>query len=79
MKVYVNWEWEKIVKTEAEAEDYLVENRRCYTFAEFLARKLDSCIEEVFYLCKDEQDRICGEYARYLDEAVKDCWAIVEI
>ena len=79
MKVYVNWEWEKIVKTEVEAEDYLIKNRRCYTFAEFLARRLDSSIEEVFYLCKDEQDRICDAYARYLDEVVKDCWEIVEI
>ena len=79
MKVYVNWEWKKIVKTEVEAEDYLVANGRCYTFAEFLARKLDSSIEEIFYLCKDEQDRICNAYARYLDEVVKDCWTIVEI
>ena len=79
MKVYVNWEWKKIVKTEVEAIDYLVASGRCYTFAEFLARKLDSSIEEVFYLCEDEKDRICGAYARYLDEILQDCWTIVEI
>ena len=79
MKVYVNWEWQKIVKTEVAAGDYMITNGRCYTFAEFLARKLNSSIEEVFYLCEDEQDRIRGAYARYLDEILQDCWTIVEI
>ena len=79
MKVYINRDCGKIVKTEVEAGDYMIANGRCYTFAEFLARKLDSSIEEVFYLCKDEQDRICDAYARYLDEVVKDCWTIVKI
>ena len=79
MKIYVNWEWEKIAKTEAEAIDFMVANRICDNFSEYLTNELDSSIEEVFYLCKDEQDRICSAYARYLDEVVKDCWTIVEI
>ena len=79
MKVYVNWEWEKIVRTEVEAKDYMVSNRECYTLADYLTSELDFTIEEIFNLCEDEKARICSEYAEYLDEAVKDCWEIVEI
>ena len=79
MKVYVNWEWEKIVRTAIEAKDYMVSNRECYTLADYLTNELDFSIEEIFNLGEDEKARICKEYAEYLDEAIKDCWEIVEI
>lgn len=79
MKIYVNWEWEKIAKTEAEAIDYMVANRICDNFSEYLTNELDFSIEEIFNLGEDEKARICEEYTRYLDEALKDCWEIVEI
>ena len=79
MKVYVNWEWEEIVKTEVEAKDYMVANGICDNFSEYLTNELDFSIEEIFNLCADEKARICSEYARYLDEALQDCWEIVEI
>ena len=79
MKVYINWEWGKIVKTEIEAKDFMVENRICYNLSEYLVNELDLTIEEIFNLCEDEKIRIFSEYLRYLDEAVKDYWEIVEI
>ena len=79
MKIYVNWEWEKIAKTEVEAIDYMVANRICDNFSEYLTNELDFSIEEIFYLGEDEKAGICKEYAEYLNETVKDCWEIVEI
>lgn len=79
MKIYVNWEWEKIAKTEAEAIDFMVVNRVCDNFSEYLTNELDFSIEEIFNLGEDEKVEIRKEYARYLDEAVNDCWEIVEI
>ena len=79
MKIYVNWEWEKIAKTEVEAIDYMVANRICDNFSEYLVNELDFTIEEIFNLGEDEKAGICEEYTRYLDEALKDCWEIVEI
>ena len=79
MKVYVNWEWEEIAKTEAEAIDFMVVNGVCDNFSEYLTSELDFSIEEIFNLGEDEKVRICEEYTRYLDEALKDCWEIVEI
>ena len=79
MKVYVNWEWEQIFRTEVEAKDFMVAHRECYTFAEYLTNELDFTIEEIFNLCEDEKPGICNEYTRYLDEAMKDNWEIVEI
>ena len=79
MKIYVNWEWEKIAKTEAEAVDFMVVNHVCDNFSEYLTNELDFTIEEIFNLSEDEKDKILNEYAKYLDEVVNDCWEIVEI
>ena len=79
MKIYVNWEWEKIAKTEAEAIDFMVANRICDNFSKYLTNELDLSIEEIFNLGEDEKAGICKEYAEYLDETIKDCWEIVEI
>lgn len=79
MKVYVNWEWEKIAKTEVEAIDFMVVNRVCDNFSEYLTNELDFSIEEIFNLGEDEKAEIRKEYAKYLDEVVNDCWEIVEI
>ena len=79
MKVYVNWEWEKIAKTEVEAIDFMVVNRVCDNFSEYLTNELGFSIEEIFNLGEDEKAKIRKEYARYLDEALNDCWEIVEI
>ena len=79
MKIYVNWEWEKIAKTEAEAVDFMVVNRVCDNFSEYLTNELDFTIEKIFNLGEDEKDKILNEYAKYLDEVVNDCWEIVEI
>lgn len=79
MKVYVNWEWEQIFRTEVEAKDFMVVNRICDNFSEYLTNELDFSIEEIFNLGEDEKDRILNEYARYLDEVLKDCWEIEEI
>ena len=79
MKIYVNWEWQEIVKTEVEARDYMIANGICDNFGEYLANELDLSVEEIFNLCEDEKAGICKEYARYLDAALKVCWEIVEI
>ena len=79
MKVYVNWEWEKIAKTEVEAIDFMVVNRVCDNFSEYLTNELGFSIEEIFNLGEDEKAKIRKEYAKYLDEVVNDCWEIVEI
>ena len=79
MKIYVNWEWEKIAKTEVEEIDLMVVNGVCDNFSEYLTNELDFSIEEIFNLGEDEKAGICEEYTRYLDEALKDCWEIVEI
>lgn len=79
MKVYVNWEWEKIAKTEVEAIDFMVVNRVCDNFSEYLTNELDFSIEEIFNLGEDEKAKILKEYEKYLDEVVNDCWEIVEI
>ena len=79
MKVYVNWEWEKIAKTEVEAIDFMVVNRVCDNFSEYLTNELGFSIEEIFNLDEDEKAKIRKEYAKYLDEVVNDCWEIVEI
>ena len=79
MKVYVNWEWEKIAKTKVEAIDFMIVNRVCDNFSEYLTNELGFSIEEIFNLCEDEKIRIFSEYLKYLDEAVKDYWEIVEI
>ena len=79
MKIYVNWEWEEIVKTEVEAKNYMVVNGICDNFSEYLTNELDLSIEEIFNLCEDEKVRICKEYTKYLDEALQDCWEIIEI
>ena len=79
MKIYVNWEWEEIAKTEAEAINFMVVNGICDNFNEYLTNELDFSIEKIFNLSEDEKDRILNEYARYLDEVLKDCWDIVEI
>ena len=79
MKVYVNWEWEKIAKTEVEAIDFMVVNRVCDNFSEYLTNELGFSIEEIFNLSEDEKAKIRKEYAKYLDEVVNDCWEIVEI
>ena len=79
MKDYVNWEWEEIFRTEIEAKNCMVANRICDNFSEYLINELDFSIEEIFNLGEDEKAGICEEYTRYLDEALKDCWEIVEI
>lgn len=79
MKIYVNWEWEKIAKTEVEAIDFMVVNRVCDNFSEYLTNELGFSIEEIFNLDEDEKAKIRKEYAKYLDEVVNDCWEIVEI
>ena len=79
MKIYVNWEWEKIAKTEVEAIDFMVVNRVCDNFSEYLTNELGFSIEEIFNLGEDEKAKIRKEYAKYLDEVVNDCWEIVEI
>ena len=79
MKVYVNWEWETIAKTEVEAIDFMVVNRVCDNFSEYLTNELGFSIEEIFNLDEDEKAKIRKEYAKYLDEVVNDCWEIVEI
>ena len=79
MKVYVNREWDEIFRTEVEAKNYMVANHICDNFSEYLTNELDFSIEEIFNLDEDEKVRICKEYAEYLDEAIKDCWEIVEI
>ena len=79
MKVYVNWEWEKIAKTGVEAIDFMVVNRVCDNFSEYLTNELGFSIEEIFNLGEDEKAKIRKEYAKYLDEVVNDCWEIVEI
>ena len=79
MKIYVNWEWEKIAKTEAEAINFMVVNGICDNFSEYLTNELDLSVEEIFNLCEDEKVKICEKYTKYLDEALHDCWEIVEI
>lgn len=79
MKIYVNWEWQEIVKTEVEARDYMVANGICDNFGEYLANELDLSIEDAFNLDEGEKAEICKEYIKYVDEALKDCWEIVEI
>ena len=79
MKIYVNWEWEKIVKTIAEAIDFIVAAHECYTFSDYLTYELDLTIEEVFNLSEDKRAEISCEYAEYLEKAIKDYWEIIEI
>ena len=79
MKIYVNWEWEKIAKTEVEAIDYMVANRICDNFSEYLVNELDFSAEEIFNLHEDKKARIYEGYVRYLNEVLQDCWEIVEI
>ena len=79
MKIYVNREWDEIFRTEIEAKNYMVANRICDNFSEYLVNELDLTIEEIFNLGEDEKAGICEEYTRYLDEALKDCWETVEI
>ena len=79
MKVYVNWEWKEIVRTEVEAKNFMVANGFCDNFNEYLINEFNFSIEKIFNLGEDEKAGICEEYTRYLDEALKDCWEIVEI
>ena len=79
MKIYVNWEWKAIVKTEAEAKDFMVTYGFCDNFNEYLINEFNFPIEKIFNLSEDEKTRFYKEYAKYLDETVKDCWKIVEI
>ena len=79
MKIYVNWKWEEIVKTEVEAIDFMVVNGICDNFSEYLTNELGFSSEEIFNLGEDEKAKIRREYAKYLDEVVNDCWEIVEI
>ena len=79
MKVYVNWEWEKIAKTKIEAIDFMVVNRVCDNFSEYLTNELGFSIEEIFNLGEDEKAKIRKEYAKYLDEAANDCCDLAEI
>ena len=79
MKIYVNWEWQEIVKTGIEARDYMIANGICDNFGEYLVNELDLSVEEIFNLGEDEKTGICEEYTKYLDEALQDCWEIVEI
>ena len=78
-KIYVNWEWEKIAKTEVEAIDFMVVIRVCYNVNEYLTKEVGFSIEEIVNLGENEKSKIRKEYAKYLDEVVNDCWEIVEI
>lgn len=79
MKVYVNWEWEKIVRTEVEARDFMMANGICFDFNEYLASELDFTLEGVFNLELDEKEAILKQYFNYLKQEMEDCWEIVEI
>ena len=79
MKIYVNWEWEKIVKTIAEAIDFTIAAHECYAFSDYLIYELDLTIEEIFNLSEDTRAKIGCEYAEYLENAIKDYWEIIEI
>lgn len=79
MKIYVNWEREKIVKTRDEVINFMVAAHECYTFSDYLTYELDLTIEEVFNLCEDQRAQISCEYAEYLENAIKDHWEIIEI
>ena len=79
MKIYVNWEWQEIFKTEVEAKDCMIANGICDNFGEYLANELDLSVEDAFNLDEDEKAEICKKYIRYVDEALQDCWEIVEI
>ena len=79
MKIYVNWKWKKIVKTIAEAINFMVADRECYTLSDYLTKELDLTIEEIFNLSEDERAEIGCEYAEYLENAIKDYWEIIEI
>ena len=79
MKIYVNWESEKIVRTEIEARNYMISNGICDNFNEYLTNELDFSAEEIFNLHEDKKARICEGYVRYLNEVLQDCWEIVEI
>ena len=79
MKVYVNWEWEKIVRTEVEARDFMMANGICFDFNEYLNSELDLDFEGVFNLELDEKEAILKQYFNYLKQEMEDCWEIVEI
>ena len=79
MKIYVNWEWEKIVKTIAEAMDFSIAENECYTFSDYLIYELDLPIEEICNLSEDTMAKIGCKYAEYLENDIKDYWEIIEI
>ena len=79
MKIYVNWEWQEIVKTEIKAKNYMIANGICDNFSEYLVNELNLSVEEIFNLCEDEKAKICEKYTKYLYEALQDCCEIVEI
>ena len=79
MKVYVNWEWKKIVRTEVEARDFMIANCICFGFNEYLESELDLTLEDVFNLDPNEKEDILKQYFNYLKQEMEDCWEIVEI
>ena len=78
MKVYVNWEWEKIVKTREEAEKFMISERECYDFNGYLSSTCSS-MEVVFNFSEAERTAIRKAYLRYLEKAIDENWEIVEI
>ena len=78
MKVYVNWEWEKIVKTREEAEKFMIAERECYDFSGYLSATCSS-METVFNFSEAEKAAIRKAYLRYLEKAIDENWEIVEI
>lgn len=78
MKVYVNWEWEKIVKTREEAEKFMISERECYDFNGYLFSTCSS-MEVVFNFSEAERAAIRKAYLRYLEKAIDENWEIVEI
>lgn len=79
MKIYVNWEWQEIVKTEEEAKDYLIDNGVCFDFNGYLNNELDFTYGDIFNLTEDEKYCILKQYKNYIDEAIKNYWEVMEL
>ena len=79
MKIYVNWEWQEIVKTEEEARTYLIDNGVCFDFDGYLNNELDFTYGDIFSLTEDEKYCILKQYKNYIDEETKNYWEVMEL
>lgn len=78
MTIYVNWEWEQIVKTREEAGKFMIFKRECYDFNGYLSSTCSS-METVFNFNEAERAAIRNAYLRYIEKAIDENWEIVEI